>query len=349
MIGHFSCSGPGKRASVSIMRRSLVLAFLTVLVVSLSAHAQISVQLTMERDAFVLFEAIPVVVNVHNFSGHTIELADNDQTPWLSFVINDETSETMAPVGKQLAFDPVSIAPGRTVGITVNLLPHYDLRQHGTFIVRAVVDGGGMHTLSTPIKFTILNGREIWKQTIGLPVTAGNTNEDYRTYALLSRRAEHGEVLYASVQDDPHELVYGMIPLGETLSTSKASAMVDRYGHLHVLFRSGPRSHSYAEVGPDAKVVKRLIYSDVLSSPELITDTNGTVVVHGGEQTYPHLERVMTDQELKPPPPPPAPEKPPKKKWWWPFGPDKTQSATNASASSMTPTNLPPGNSETGS
>jgi hypothetical protein len=326
------------------MQRSIVFAFLAALIVPVGAHAQISVQLTMERNELVLFEAIPVVANVHNFSGRTIELADNDQIPWLSFVISDGTSATISPVGKPLAFDPVSIAPGRTVSITVNLLPHYDLRQRGTFAVRAAVDAGGMHALSPPIKFAISNAREIWRQTIGLPVAAGSTNEDYRTFALLSRRAEHGEVLYASVQDDPHELVYGMIPLGETLSTGKPSAMVDNAGHLHVLFRSGPRSHSYAEVGPDAKVVKRALYSDMLSVPQLVAETNGTVVVQGGEQTYPHFERVMTDQELNPPPPPP-PAKPPKKKWWWPFGPNRTESATNTNGSSVTTTNHSPDNS----
>jgi hypothetical protein len=107
-------------------------------------------------------------------------------------------------------------------------------------------------------------------------------------------------------------------------------------------------SYSYAEVDPDAKVVKRAIYSDILSAPQLIAVTNGTVVVQGGEQTYPRYERVMTDQELNPPPPPPV-EKPPKKKWWWPFGPNRTQPATNTSASSATTTNHSPDNFSTGS
>jgi hypothetical protein len=330
------------------MRRSLVFAFLAALVAAVSAHAQISVQLTMERNALILFEAIPVVANIHNYSGHTIELADNDQTPWLSFLISDESSEMISPVGKRLAFDPVKIAPGRSVSITVNLLPYYDLRQRGTFIVRAAVDGGGLHALSVPVKFNITKGREVWKQTVGLPIVTGTTNEDYRTYALFSRLAEQGEVLYASVQDDPHELVYGMIPLGEFLSMDEPSAIVDNTGNLHVLFRSGPRSHSYAEVDPDAKVIKQAVYSDILSAPQLVTETNGVVIVRGGEQTYPRFERVMTDQELNPPPPPPA-EKPPKKKWWWPFGPNRTQPATNSSASSTTTTNHSPDNSWTGS
>jgi len=328
MTQHFPCSGRCERANVFIMRR-FIFTLLVAMLIPWSAHAQISVQLTMERDARMLFEAIPVVVNVHNFSGRTIELADVNQASWLSFLISDEASATISPVGKHLASDPVKIAPGRTVSVTVDLLPHYDLRQRGTFTVRAAIDGGGMRALSAPIKFTIIRGREIWKQTVGLPIAAGETNEDYRTYALLSRRAEHSEVLYASVQDEPHELVYGMIPLGESISVGEPSAMIDNAGHLHVLFRSGPRSHSYAEIDPAAKVLKRAMYSDILSVPQLIADTDSAVVVRGG------------DQELRPPPP--SVEKPPKKKWWWPFGPSKP--ATNASAGPAAATNHPPDNS----
>ena len=347
MTRHFPCPCLDQRVNVPPMRRSMVFALLAALVVPLRAQAQISVQLTMERDALMLFESIPVVANVHNFSGRTIEFADDNQTSWLNFLVSDEAGATISPVGKRLAFDPVKIAPGRTVNFTIDLLPHYDLRQHGTFIVRGVVNGDGAHALSSPIKFSIIGGREVWKQTVGLRVAAGETNEDYRTYALISRRAEHSEVLYASVQDDPHKLVYGMIPLGEAISVGDPTVMLDNEGHLHVLFRSGPRSHSYAEVDPDAKVVKRAVYSDILSVPQLVAEVDGTVVVRGGEQTYPRFERVMTDQELKPPPPPP--EKPPKKKWWWPFGPNKAQPATNASASSATATNRPPDNTWTGS
>jgi len=325
------------------MRRSLGLALLAALAVPWSAHAQISVQLTMERDTVMLFEAIPVVANIRNFSGRTIELTNDKGASWLTFLVSDEAGATMVPVGTPLMFDAVQIPPGRTVTVTANLLPHFDLRQHGTFNVRAAVNGGGAHALSPPIKVVIINGRELWKQTFGLPVAAGGTNQEYRTYTLLSRRSEHADVLYVSVQDEPHDLVYGVIPLGETVAIGEPTAVIDSAGHLHVLYRSGPRSHSYADVGPDAKVVKRAVYSDILSVPQLVTEADGTVAERGGEQTYPHVERVMTDQELKPPPPPP--EKPPKKKWWWPFGPARPQAVTN----SATATNTPPDNTWHGS
>ena len=102
------------------------------------------------------------------------------------------------------------------------------------------------------------------------------------------------------------------------------------------------RSIAYDEIAPDAKIVKRLVFSDVLSAPQLVMQNDGSVIVRGGEQVYPHVERVMTDAELNPPSPPPP--KPPKKKWWWPFGPSTSQVAATNKVSSATSTNTPSAN-----
>jgi hypothetical protein len=319
------------------MHRSFVAVLCAVLAVPLSSRAQLSIQLKMERDTLMLFESIPIVATVHNFSGRTIELANQGRSPWLTFIITDEAGASLSPVGDPLTTEPVTLPPGRTVEITVNLLPHYDVRQRGTFTARALVNIDGTRALSPPIKFTIINGREIWRQTIGLPLAPGETNEEYRTYSLLLRRAEYNEVLYASVQDEPHGLVYGVFPLGEFIALGEPSARADLSGHLHVLYRSGPRAISYDEIAPDAKLVKRVVYSDVLSVPRLVVENDGAVIVRGGEQVYPRIERVMTAGELKPPPPPAV--KPPKKKWWWPFGPKKPSPDATNQVSSATSTN----------
>ena len=321
------------------MRRSLVPVLCAVLAVPLSSRAQLSIQLKMERDALILFESIPVVVNVHNFSGHTVELANQGRSSWLNFAITDEAGASLSPVGEPLQPESVAVPAGRTGEITVNLLPHYDVRQRGTFTVRALVNVEGTRVLSPPIKFTITNGREVWKQTIGLPVAPGKSNEDYRTYSLLLRRSAYNEVLYVSVQDEPHGRVYGVVPLGEFIALGEPSAKADASGHLHVLYRSGPRSISYDEIAPDAKIVKRLVYSDVLSTPQLVQENDGTVLVRGGEQVYPHVERVMTDDELKPHPL--SPPKARKKKWWWPFGPKTPEPEATNKVSSATSTNGP--------
>jgi len=325
------------------MRRSIILAMFAALALSSSVRAQLSVQVKMDRDALLLYESIPVIVNVHNFSGRTIELANQDGAPWLSFLITDEAGANISAVGNQFVADAVKIAPGSTASLTVNLLPHYDLRQSGNFMARAAVEGNGMHVLSAPVRLSIMNGQEIWKQTVGLPPAEGETNEEYRTYSLVLRRAQNESVLYASVQDAARGLVYGVIPLGQFIAMGEPSAKVDNVGHLHVLYRNGPRSIGYAHVGPDAKFVARVIYSDVLSAPQLVIDGRGVVTVHGGEQIYPHVERVMSDDELKPRQTPPKPKR--KKKWWWPFGPgtvQPTNTASSATSTNASPTSAKP-------
>ena len=302
-------------------------------------------QVKIDRDTLVLFEAIPAVVTIRNYSGRTVELASRGDAAWLSFLITDDAGATILPVGSPLALEPLTVKPGQSESFTVNLLPHFDLRQRGVYRVRAVVDTGGVRAMSAPAEFTIINGREIWRQTIGLPVTEGETNQQYRTYLLLLRRSSYDEVLYAGVQDEPHDLVYGMIPLGKVIAMGEPSVKVDAIGHLHVLYRSGPRAINYDEVDPDGKVVQRLIYSDVMSVPQLAVQNDGAVTVQGGEQVYPHVERVMTDEDFRPPQP--VLTQPKKHKhWWWPFGP-KVAPSSNASTNQVatTATNSAPATS----
>jgi hypothetical protein len=330
------------------MRRLIVFTFFAAFWAAPSCvRAQISVQVKMERDTLILFESIPAVVTIRNFSGRTIELANQGESHWLNFLITDEAGASLSPVGDAVTTEPIQIEPGRTQSISVNLLTHFDLRQRGVFTARAAVEADGVHAISPPVNFTILNGREIWRQTVGLPPAEGETNQQYRTYTLLLRRNSYDEVLYAGVQDEPHDLVYGMIPLGDFIALGNPTAKADSVGHLHVLYRSGPRSISYDEVDPDAKIVKRLIYSDVMSVPQLVAQDDGVVTVQGGEQIYPRLERVMSDADLQPAPSViPKPKK--RNHWWWPFGPKTTQPATtNSMATAATndapTTNVGPG------
>src|SRR5271169_6315179 len=100
------------------MRRSFILAMFATLAVSLSACAQLSVQIKMDRDALLLFESIPVIVNIRNFSGRTVELTNREGAPWLNFLINDEAGASISPVGGQFVSESTKIAPGNTVSLT---------------------------------------------------------------------------------------------------------------------------------------------------------------------------------------------------------------------------------------
>lgn len=296
------------------MRRWLMLVFAWSACASV-ASAQISVRLQTEKDFFLLYEAIPVVVSLHNMAGRTIQLEGATDQPWLTFRVTDEHGTAVQAAGRLSANEPVLVPAGKTVSRTVDLLPLYELRSHGNYRVQARVNAGGIQTESEVLKFSIFQGRELWKKVVGLP-SIENEKDEYRQYTLLAHRGERDEMLYLSIKDNPPRLVYGVISLGVFLSATPTDAQIDREGNVHVLFQNGPRSFGYVEVDPRAKLLQRAAFSDRMSKPRLLTEA-GNITVRGGEQIYPKQERILTEEDLNPPPPP---EPPKKKKWWWPFG-----------------------------
>ena len=283
-----------------------------------AAAAPLSVQLRCAKETFLVYEAIPVTVTIQNYTGRPIQLADSDDRSWLSFIVVDDANQMVRQIGFPDTREPLVIPPGQAVSQTIDLLPLYELRDRGSYRVQAVASAGDSSAASTPVRLVLTNGRELWSQVVGLPLTDGDESDEFRTYALVARRGEREDSLYISLRDEQREIVYSLIPLGAFFSTTTPQALADRGGQLHVLFQNGPRSFGYVCVDPFAKVVARAGYSNFQSSPRLITE-NGMVRVLGGEQVYPRPEPVsIENQEARPVP---APKLKRKKRWWWPFGP----------------------------
>jgi len=280
-----------------------------------SAAAQLEVQVREQKDTFLLYEPIPLVVNIRNYSGRTIQLEDSGEHSWLSFVVAGDGGDFIPSVGKLETQEPVLIPPDETVSRTVDILPLYDLREQGSYQVQAAVELNGVQSISPPVRLTIVNGRELWSQTAGLPPTEKGEDE-YRTYSLVARSSSaHPDLLHVCVQDQAHQLVYGLIPLGEFLTLVPPRAQVDKVGDLHVLYQMGPRSYGYVQIDPYAKILDKAVYSDFISQPQLVVQA-GVVTVQGGELIYPKPDQVITNDNTPPPPKP----KPKHRKWWWPFG-----------------------------
>lgn len=291
--------------------RAFLLFFLSVGI----ASAQLSIQIRAAKDTFLVYEGIPVTVSIRNYSGRSIQLENTGENSWLKFMVIDEANQLVPVTAPFVAGESVLIAAGQTVSRVIDLLPYYDLRKRGNFQVQASVANAGLVVTSAKLNLTIINGREIWTQTIGLPAVEG-TPEEFRTYTLVARREGDKDQLFVGVRGEPSHAVFSLVPLGPCIATEELKGRLDKDAHLHVLFQNAPRSYGYVHLDPSAKVVNRAVYSDYLSLPELQVRDNALVVV-GGEQTYPRPERIMTDDEVNPPPPPPKPK--PKTKWWWPF------------------------------
>jgi len=298
----------------------MILFLFSVGVLASNTLAQLTVQVRVPHNTLLVYESIPVTVGLQNFSGRTIQLEDTGETRWLKFLVTDEFNGIVPATGVMGASESITIPAGQAVSQTIDLLPLFALRNRGTYRVQASVTGPTGSAVSTPIKIELIYGREIWTQMIGLPAS----KDEYRTYALVTRRDGNDELLFVSVREEPSRTMYSLVPLGTILLTGSLQVQLDRQSHLHVLFQNGPRSFGYMQIDPQAKVTERAAYSDFISHPEL-TDKDGVITIIGGEQTYPKPESILTEEELNPPS---LPQPEPKKKWWWPFGPAKNADAT---------------------
>jgi len=283
-----------------------------------SAQAQLTVEARMARGVFLLYEPLSVQVTIYNVSGRPVQLNEVDGRHWLDFTATYEDGREVLCLAGLKPEGAVTILPSRAVTRTVDLLPLYDLRTRGDYRVQAAVTIGGMRVLSAPLRFNIIQGRETWLQTIGLP-SSEDQAEEYRTFSLQTRRDGQADHLYVCVRDEKKGIVYGLLEMGSYIPLGEPTVRFDKNACLHLLYQSGPRAFGYVRVDPFAHVFDRAVYTDFSSRPELVCNMEGIVTVRGGEKVFPRSERMLTTEELSPPPLPAPPK--PKKKWWWPFGP----------------------------
>jgi hypothetical protein len=282
----------------------MLLVLTLLLAAPVSATAQLSISLTLDRQAFILYESIPVTVRITNNSGRPVLLEDTPEgRPWLSFQVTTSDSVIVPATGLLLDEGSLSVPPGQAIARRVDLLPLHEIRARGTYRAQAVLETGHSKVVSTPVRFHVTAPREIWQQTVGLQSETGEV-EQYRTYTLCTRRGEDHDHLYVRVSDDAGGLIHGMIALGHYIPMGQPETRIDRHANLHLLFRSGPNGISYIRVAPTGQVVDRAVYTDYMSSPRLVAARDGFVTVSGGEKIFPRAERLMSDEELNPPPPP---------------------------------------------
>ena len=68
------------------------------------------------------------------------------------------------------------------------------------------------------------------------------------------------------------------------VSFGRPELQVDKFSNLHLLYQEGAHSYNYTVVNPDGEVIARRAYDYVDKRPRLAPDTEGRVLVTGGER-----------------------------------------------------------------
>ena len=133
-------------------------AAIMVLLTSFSlAPAQVTAEITMSQEHFLLGEAVPAAVRVTNRSGQKIKLGED--ADWLTFTVEKRGGNVIAKLSDPPVQGEFTLESGQTGIRRVELTPHFSLDRNGLYRITANVRMKAWDSTITtaPKEFDIIN------------------------------------------------------------------------------------------------------------------------------------------------------------------------------------------------
>ena len=140
----------------------------------LCSAAQVSVEVVLDQEQFLLDESLPVKVRISNRSGQILKIGQ--EIDWLTFAVESRDGYIVAPLKDVAVPGEQAIESSLVASRRVDLLPYYDLSKPGRYTVKAIVKikQWNQEIESKPKSFEISRGNKIWEQDFGVPVAGGS-------------------------------------------------------------------------------------------------------------------------------------------------------------------------------
>lgn len=263
----------------------ITFAFALLLTTAPVLQAQVTAEVVMEQEYFLIGETIPAEVRITNRSGQPLHLgADND---WLTFTVESRNNSVVAKNGDVPVQKAFELASGKTAIRRVEISPYFDLNRIGRYQLNANIRIKEWDsTVAAKSKsFELINAAKIWSQDFGMPQPAGVTNQppEVRRYVLEQANYLRGKLrLYLRVTDSSETRVFKVQQLGPMVSISAPEHQVDRANQLHILYQYGARAYLYTVIAPDGEVIIRQTHEIAANRPRLQPDEAGGIAVVGG-------------------------------------------------------------------
>lgn len=285
------------------------------LVSLMPASAQVTVEVVLEQEQFLVGEAMPAAVRITNLSGQTLRFGNRPD--WLTFSIESRDGFIVVKNSEVPVLGEFTVESSKVATRRVDLGPHFALTRFGRYSVSATVQVAewGVQLTSKPTNFDIIRGSRLWSQEFGVPSSAVTSNEppEVRRYTLQQANYLNSQIrLYLRLTDASEAKVFKVFPIGPMRSVSKPEPQLDKESNLHVLYQNDARSYSYTVVNPNGEITLRQTYDYVNSRPRLKVKQDGTLAVLGGVRRVVASDippPKLDDEDIKPPtavsPPPP--------------------------------------------
>jgi hypothetical protein len=263
----------------------LVLTLGVLLVVPSRLSAQVTVDVALEQDQFLVGEALPVEVKIKNRSGQTLNLGS--EAEWLTFSVESRDGFIVLKTDEVPVLGPFVLESSKVATKRVDLAPYFVLPKQGRYSVTATVhikEWDGMAT-SAPRPFDVISGALLWSQEFGVPLPSGTTNAAPEVRKFTLEQANYLKTqlrLYMRLTDAAETHVLQVFRIGPMVSFGQPEAQIDRQSHLHVLYQSGARTFQYCKFNCDGDLVVRQTFTFGSGRPRLAFDETGNIGVVGG-------------------------------------------------------------------
>lgn len=248
------------------------------------SRAQISVVLSAEKSNFLLYEAMTLSVKVTNMSDDSISLASEGDRPWLSFLV--QTAErrkirTESPI----VTEPVVLAPGKSRVLSLDITPHYAIRESGQYTIQAAVELPGRRSFLTDgLVFNVGRGEVVWTKSY----IEGGTQ---RVISLIRFTDMKDTSLYLRVEEPRENLVYTTFKLGRMISFTNPEVRIDAFRSIHILHPVGARLYRYTQTDANGRLIQQEDREAGSTPLALATRDDGRVEFVGGKKMTPESTR----------------------------------------------------------
>ena len=252
-------------------------------------RAQVGVSIMLNRRSFMIHEHIYACVTLRNDSGRPLMFGNRPELQgFILFDIRDRNNRPVPRIpGREINVTGLYIGPGEHKNMVIPLSRHYDIGKPGQYRVYAYVSHNVLprEFRSKDVLFSVSEGLEVWKRTVGLPALTGDKvpTGGERTYSIRILDDGGFRSYYLQVED-PGRLL-AVTRVGNMVGYEKFQAEVDMMCRIHLLMPVSPRIFHYMSFNVDGSNLANSYWKTTGTIPMLFRDEKtGLVSRIGGEE-----------------------------------------------------------------
>lgn len=257
------------------------LSLVCLLLVAVTARAQVQMEVSLSRRSYILYEPIIATVSITNHAGQDLEFRDVPGKQWFNVEMYGGENQMVPPYDPDYKLSPLIVPAGQTVKRRIDLTPLFPVREIGPHHIRAnlYLSDADRFFYSNNALFDLTDGHVLWQQTVGTP------KGEVRHMSLLSHRLLDRIMLYVRVRDSDGPNVYTTQSIGRVITTgSDPQTMLDNQNVLHIVHEAVPKGYYYTQISVDGARLGQTVYtSEGQSRPHLVKLPDGEVAVRGGK------------------------------------------------------------------